>query len=183
MTTPQFSDVLIIGGGAAGLSLALRVADKARVTILAKAALTESASLYAQGGVAAVLNGQEDSFDSHVKDTLDAGAGLCRRDTVEFVVREGPEAIRWLIDRGVPFSREKQANGKMEYHLTREGGHSHRRVIHAEDATGRAVETTLESLVRRHPNITLHESHIAIDLITSRKLGRPGPTVVLASTR
>jgi L-aspartate oxidase len=175
MTTPQFSDVLIIGGGAAGLSLALRVADKAHVTILAKAALTESASLYAQGGVAAVLNGQEDSFDSHVKDTLNAGASLCRRDTVEFVVRRGPEAIRWLIDRGVPFSQEKQANGMMEYHLTREGGHSHRRVIHAEDATGRAVETTLESLVRRHPNITLHESHIAIDLITSRKLGRSGP--------
>jgi len=175
MTTPQFSDVLIIGGGAAGLSLALRVADKARVTILAKAALTESASLYAQGGVAAVLNGQEDTFDSHIQDTLNAGAGLCRRDTVEFVVRQGPKAIRWLIDRGVPFSREKHANGKMEYHLTREGGHSHRRVIHAEDATGRAVETTLESLVRRHPNITLHESHIAIDLITNRKLGRTGP--------
>ena len=121
MTTPQSSDVLIIGGGAAGLSLALRVADKARVTILAKAALTESASLYAQGGVAAVLNGQEDTFDSHIQDTLNAGAGLCRRDTVEFVVRQGPEAIRWLIDRGVPFSQEKQANGAMEYHLTREG--------------------------------------------------------------
>jgi L-aspartate oxidase len=175
MTTHQSSDVLIIGGGAAGLSLALRVADNARVTILAKAALTESASLYAQGGVAAVLNGQEDTFDSHIQDTLNAGAGLCRRDTVEFVVRQGPEAIRWLIDRGVPFSQEKQANGAMEYHLTREGGHSHRRVIHAEDATGRAVETTLESLVRRHPNITLHESHIAIDLITSQKLGRAGP--------
>ncbi len=175
MPTAQSSDVLIIGGGVAGLSLALRVADRARVTILAKAALTEGASLYAQGGVAAVLNGQEDSFDSHIKDTLDAGAGLCRRDTVEFVVRRGPQAIRWLIEHGVPFSREQQSNGEMEYHLTREGGHSHRRVIHAADATGRAVETTLESLVRRHPNITLHESHIAIDLITSQKLGRPGP--------
>lgn len=175
MKTPLFSDVLIIGGGIAGLSLALRVADRARVTVLAKAALTEGASLYAQGGVAAVLNGQEDSFDSHIQDTLNAGAGLCHRDTVEFVVRQGPEAIHWLIERGVPFSREKQSNGALEYHLAREGGHSHRRVIHAADATGHAVETTLEALVRRHPNITLCESHIAIDLITTRKLGRPGP--------
>ncbi|MDP2707357.1 MAG: FAD-dependent oxidoreductase, partial [Burkholderiales bacterium] len=175
MTTAPPSDVLIIGGGIAGLSLALRIADKARVTILAKAALTEGASLYAQGGVAAVLNGEEDSFESHVQDTLQAGAGLCHRDTVEFAVREGPAAIRWLIERGVPFSRqEKHSNGGMEYHLTREGGHSHRRVIHAADATGHAMETTLEVQVRRHPNITLHENHIAIDLITSQKLGRRG---------
>src|SRR3990170_6886274 len=175
MTTAPPSDVLIIGGGIAGLSLALRVADRARVTILAKAALTEGSSLYAQGGVAAVLNGEEDSFESHIQDTLDAGAGLCHRDTVEYVVREGPAAVRWLIDRGVPFSREEHPHNGLEYHLTREGGHSHRRVIHAADATGRAMETTLESLVRRHPNITLHENHIAIDLITSQKLGRPGP--------
>jgi L-aspartate oxidase len=179
MTTAPSSDVLIIGGGIAGLSLALRVADRARVTILAKAALTEGASLYAQGGVAAVLNGEEDSFESHIQDTLDAGAGLCHRDTVEFVVREGPAAIRWLIERGVPFSREEHPHNGMEYHLTREGGHSHRRVIHAADATGRAMETTLEAQVRRHPNITLHENHIAIDLITSQKLGRPGPIRVL----
>lgn len=174
MTTPLSSDVLIVGGGVAGLSLALRVADRARVTILTKAALTEGASLYAQGGVAAVLNGQEDSFESHIQDTLDAGAGLCRRDTVEFVVRHGPEAIRWLIDRGVPFSRDEHPHGEIEYHLTREGGHSHRRIIHAADATGRAMETTLEALVRRHPNITLRENHIAIDLIASQKLGQPG---------
>lgn len=174
MTTSQSSDVLIIGGGVAGLSLALRIADKTRVTILAKAALTEGSSLYAQGGVAAVLNGEEDSFDSHIQDTINAGAGLCHRDTVEFTVREGPAAVRWLIERGVPFSREEHPHNGLEYHLTREGGHSHRRVIHAADATGRAVETTLEDLVRRHPNITLHENHIAIDLITSQKLGRPG---------
>ena len=174
MTTSLSSDVLIIGGGVAGLSLALRIADQARVTILAKAALTEGSSLYAQGGVAAVLNGEEDSFDSHIQDTINAGAGLCHRDTVEFTVREGPAAVNWLIERGVPFSREDQPHNGLEYHLTREGGHSHRRVIHAADATGRAVETTLEGLVRRHPNITLRENHIAIDLITSQKLGRPG---------
>ena len=175
MTTSPLSDVLIIGGGIAGLSLALRIADNSRVTILAKASLTEGSSLYAQGGVAAVLNGEEDSFDSHIQDTLGAGAGLCHRDTVEFAVREGPAAVRWLIERGVPFSREPLSNGSIEYHLTREGGHSHRRVIHAADATGRVMETTLESLVRRHPNITLLENHIAIDLITSQKLGRSGP--------
>ena len=175
MQTSLSSDVLIVGGGLAGLGLALRVADKARVTILAKAALTEGASLYAQGGVAAVLDGKEDTFESHIQDTIDAGVGLCRQDTVEFVVRQGPGAIRWLIDRGVPFSKEKQLGGGLEYHLTREGGHTHRRVIHAADATGRAVETTLEALVRQHPNITLHENHIAIDLITSQKIGRPGP--------
>ncbi|HYA39280.1 MAG TPA: L-aspartate oxidase [Candidatus Methylomirabilis sp.] len=174
MTTPIFCDVLIVGGGVAGLSLALRVADHAQVIILTKAALTEGASLYAQGGVAAVLNGREDSFESHIQDTLDAGAGLCRREAVEFVVRHGPEAVRWLIDRGVPFSRDEHPNGDMEFHLTREGGHSHRRIIHAADATGRAMETTLETLVRQHPNITLKENHIAIDLITSRKLGQPG---------
>jgi L-aspartate oxidase len=181
MTTAPPTDVLIIGGGIAGLSLALRVADRARVTILAKAALSEGASLYAQGGVAAVLNGEDDSFESHIQDTLDAGAGLCHRDTVEFAVREGPAAIRWLIERGVPFSREEHPHNGLEYHLTREGGHSHRRVIHAADATGRAMETTLEAQVRRHPNITLHENHIAIDLITSQKLGRPGPNRVLGA--
>jgi L-aspartate oxidase len=101
MKTPLSTDVLIVGGGVAGLGLALRVADQARVTILAKAALTEGASLYAQGGVAAVLDGKEDTFESHIQDTIDAGVGLCRQDTVEFVVRQGPGAIRWLIDRGV----------------------------------------------------------------------------------
>ncbi len=174
MTTPQFSDVLIIGGGVAGLSLALRVAEKAQVIILTKGPLTEGASLYAQGGVAAVLNGREDSFESHIQDTLKAGAGLCRQETVEFVVRHGPEAIRWLIERGVPFSREETPASETEYHLTREGGHSHRRIIHAADTTGRAVETTLEALVRKHPNIRLHENYISIDLITNQKLERAG---------
>ncbi len=168
------TDVLIIGGGAAGLTLALRLADHAKVAILAKEALTEGSSLYAQGGIAAVLNGAEDSFDSHIADTMDAGAGLCHRDTVEYVVRHGPAAVRWLIDQGVAFSREPSEGGVGTYHLTREGGHSHRRVIHVTDATGRAVETTLEARVRRHPNIQLYEHHLAVDLITRAKLGRGG---------
>ncbi len=168
------SDVLVVGTGVAGLSVALRLADHAHVNILAKAALAEGASLYAQGGVAAVLNENNDSFEAHIRDTLDAGAGLCHRDTVEFVVQHGPEAVRWLIDRGIPFSRDTQQNKARTYHLTREGGHSHRRVIHAADATGRAIETTLEQQVRRHPGISLYENHIAIDLITRKKLGRRG---------
>jgi L-aspartate oxidase len=179
MPGPQVCDVLIVGSGVAGLSLALRLAPLAKVSILAKAALAEGSSLYAQGGVAAVLNGKEDSFASHIEDTLTAGAGLCRRETVEFVVRHGPEAIRWLIDQGVAFTRERGEDGVMGYHLTREGGHRHRRVIHAADATGRAIETTLEARVRAQPNIRLHEHHIAIDLITRHKLGRSGDNRVL----
>jgi L-aspartate oxidase len=174
MSQALVSDVLIVGGGAAGLTLALRLADRAQVSILAKAALTEGSSLYAQGGIAAVLNEAEDSIASHVADTLDAGAGLCHRETVDFVVERGPAAVRWLIEQGVAFSREPSEGGLGSYHLTREGGHSHRRVIHAADATGRAVESTLEARVRQHPNIRLYESHLAIDLITRARLGRGG---------
>jgi len=167
------TDILVVGTGIAGLSLALRLADHARVALLAKGPLSESASLYAQGGIAAVLN-RTDSFEAHIQDTLKVGAGLCHRETVEYVVRKGPEAVHWLIDHGVPFTRDQENSGTNGFHLTREGGHSHRRVIHATDATGRAAETTLESLARGHPRITIHEHHIAIDLITSRKLRRRG---------
>jgi L-aspartate oxidase len=172
------TDVLIIGSGVAGLSLALRLADTAKVTVLAKADLTQGSSLYAQGGVAAVLN-DSDSFSAHIQDTLQAGGGLCHPDTVEFTVQRGPAAIRWLIDQGVGFTREIGPDGRPHYHLTREGGHGHRRVIHTADATGKAVETTLAGRVRAHPNITLLENHIAVDLITRRKLGRDGDNRVL----
>jgi L-aspartate oxidase len=170
MSPTHHCDVLIVGGGLAGLSLALRIADRRQVVILAKRRLTEGSSLYAQGGIAAVL-GDDDSFDSHIADTRDAGAGLCNPSCVDFVVHRGPDNIRWLADRGVQFTRV--ADGS-HYHLTREGGHSHRRVIHAQDATGRVVEESLEAQVRSHPNITLFEDHIAIDLITSDKLQLPG---------
>lgn len=169
--------VVIIGGGLAGLSLALHLADQdIEVTILSKCELGEGSTRYAQGGIAAVLT-EEDSFQSHINDTHIAGAGLCREDAVEFVVRNAPKAIRWLIDRGVSFSLADKADGEdtdFEYHLTREGGHSHRRIIHAADATGAAVEGTLEQIVRAHPSITLLEDHIAIDLITSHRLGMEG---------
>ena len=163
-------DVIVIGGGAAGLSLALHLAPQARICLMTKGPLTEGATLYAQGGISAVLD-KRDSIQSHIADTLDAGAGLCDEEVVRFVVEHGREAVQWLIDCGVSFTRQTTPDGHIEYHLTREGGHSHRRVIHAEDATGRAVEITLEQQTRQHPNISLFEHHVAIDLITGRKLG------------
>jgi L-aspartate oxidase len=177
MTQPIDSDVLVIGSGAAGLRLALELADHCRVAVLAKGPITEGSSLYAQGGISAVLD-PSDSIDSHVADTLDAGAGLCHEDAVRFTVERGPDAVRWLIDHGVPFTREHAgygSDGGDHFHLTREGGHSHRRVIHAADATGAAIETSLVACARAHPNITLYERHIAVDLITTAKLGRSGP--------
>jgi len=166
------TDAAIIGGGLAGLSLALRLAEKGiKVTIVSKRELTEGSSLYAQGGIAAVLN-DDDSFRSHIEDTLNAGAGICKKDSVEFVVKHGPASIQWLIDQGVEFTRETSDLGYGNYHLTREGGHSHRRIIHAADATGHEVEVTLESRVRQHPNIELLESHIAIDLITTKNVDK-----------
>ncbi len=162
-------DFAVIGSGLAGLTLALHLADHGEVALFAKAALADGSSLYAQGGIAAVL-GPEDSFESHVRDTLDAGAGLCREDAVRFVVERAPEAIRWLIAQGAPFTTR---DGR--YHLTREGGHSQRRVIHAADATGRAVETTLAAKAEAHPRIHILTDHIAVDLVTSAKLGLAGP--------
>lgn len=167
-------DVLILGSGAAGLSLALRLPQSCRVALVSKGPLQEGSTLYAQGGISAVLD-KADSLESHVADTLNAGAGLCDPETVRFVVAQGPECIRWLIAQGVRFTRAHDAHDPDAYHLTREGGHSHRRVVHADDATGREIETTLEKLVRARANITLLEHHIAVDLITAAKLGLPEP--------
>lgn len=173
MNAQYTHDVLIIGGGIAGLGLALRLADQYRVGIVSKGPLTESASLYAQGGIAAVLD-EDDSIETHIQDTLNVGGKLCNEDIVRHVVGRGRDNIQWLIDQGVLFTRESGEDGFGGYHLTREGGHSRRRVIHAADATGRVVETTLAEKVRQHKNISLYEQHIAVDLITSAKLGRPG---------
>ena len=162
-------DVLILGSGAAGLSLALRLGDNISVAVLSKRELVEGSTLYAQGGISAVLDAK-DSIDSHVKDTLRAGAGLCDPRVVREVVERGPGNIRWLLDQGVAFTRNASYESAGGYHLTREGGHSHRRVVHAADATGREVATTLESRVRERPNVALYESHIAVDLITTRHL-------------
>jgi len=164
-------DVLIVGSGLAGLTTALHLADQRRVGIITKRKLLDSASDWAQGGIAAVL-AADDSIEAHVQDTLIAGAGLCDAEVTRQVVSGGREAIQWLIDQGVAFTRD--ADNATGYHLTREGGHSQRRVIHAADATGHAVQTTLVERVKSHPNITLFEDHIAIDLITDAKLNRPG---------
>ncbi len=166
-------DVLIIGSGAAGLSLALEVADFAKVAVLSKATVNAGSTNYAQGGVSAVLD-KNDSFEAHITDTLIAGAGLCDKDIVNFTVSQGPERIQSLIDQGVPFTQEIDFEGKKNYHLTREGGHSHRRVIHAEDATGSAIGNTLADHVKKHQQIQIFENHIGIDLITGSKLNLLG---------
>ncbi|PWV63378.1 L-aspartate oxidase [Plasticicumulans acidivorans] len=173
MSTQHSSDVLIIGSGAAGLSLGLRLAQHASVAVLAKGPISEGSTNYAQGGVSAVFDA-EDSIESHIQDTLVAGAGLCHEDAVRFTVEHGPESIRWLSDQGVPFTLATREDGTQEYHLTREGGHSHRRVVHAADATGRAIQTALEDRARAQTGLQLFEHHIAVDLITSRKLGLGG---------
>lgn len=161
-------DVLILGSGTAGQSLALRLADQLRVAIVTKRSLSDSASNWAQGGIAAVLD-TTDSIEAHIQDTFTAGAGLCDAQATRFVVENGKRAIEWLIERGVPFTREDASS--LGYHLTREGGHSHRRIIHAADATGAAVQATLSSQVQSHPNITILEQHIAVDLILADRLG------------
>ncbi len=163
-------DVLVIGSGAAGLSVALRMAERARVAVLSKGPIKEGNTFYAQGGIAAVLD-DRDSTESHIEDTINAGAGLCDPGIVRLTVERAPAAVRWLIDLGMPFTREAEDQTPNGYHLTREGGHSHRRVIHAADATGEALENTLEQQVRNHPNIKLFERHLAVDLITGTKLG------------
>jgi L-aspartate oxidase len=142
-----------------------------RVALIAKREITEGSTYYAQGGISAVLDAG-DSIESHVRDTLDAGAGLGDEDIVRLVVELGPQNIRWLLDQGVSFTREREQDPSSGLHLTREGGHSHRRVIHAADATGRAVETTMVAQARARPNIDLFENHIAVDLITYPKQGR-----------
>jgi L-aspartate oxidase len=173
--------VIVLGGGLAGLTTALRLADGGRqVVLLAKRQLSEGSSQYAQGGIAAVLD-EDDSIESHIEDTLRAGAGLCNEASVRLVVEQSAHCIEWLIEQGVKFTLKGQDDydgSKLQlspYHLTREGGHSFRRVIHADDATGRAVIRALEARVRAHANIKALEQHIAVDIITSEKLGLSGP--------
>jgi len=155
-------DVLIIGSGAAGLTAALVLAEQRKVLVLAKGALDGGSTTWAQGGIAAVLD-EGDTFEDHIRDTMIAGAGLNRRETVEFVVEHAPEAIRRLAALGVPFNEEAGA-----LHLTREGGHSHRRIVHVDDATGFAVHDALITAARAHPNITLRPNMVAVDLVTNR---------------
>lgn len=159
-------DVLIIGSGGAGLSLALKLANQAtHVAVLSKFALTAGSTYYAQGGISAVFDA-EDSIESHIEDTLDAGAGLCNPDIVRLTVTQGKSSIDWLRQQGVMFTEEVTASGEKILHLNREGGHSHRRIVHTADATGKAVSLSLIERASEHPNITLFEHHNVIELIT-----------------
>lgn len=180
------TDILIIGSGAAGLTLALRSADFARVTVLSKGSLQEGATFYAQGGIAAVLD-DSDSIESHVEDTLTAGVGLCHRPVVEHMVAHSAEAVGWLVAQGVPFTSKQGGTGDSakpdaatlsSLHLTQEGGHSHRRIIHATDATGKAVFETLRGRAEEHPNIELLEGCTAVDLVTQPSQTGPGRVCV-----
>jgi L-aspartate oxidase len=169
------ADFLVIGSGLAGLTFALRAARQGSVLLLSKDRLPESATNYAQGGIASVWS-PEDSFEAHVEDTLVAGAGLCHRDMVELVVREGPERIRELIALGTHFSR-RDSSEDPEYDLGREGGHSHRRILHASDATGREIMRALVAAARAEPNIRVLERHLAIDLLTDAEQSPVAQTV------
>lgn len=162
-------DTLVIGSGAAGLMYALRMAESGSVGVVTKRVRTESNTEYAQGGIAAVMDA-EDTGAAHIRDTIVAGDGLNNREVVEICVTEGPDRVRELIDLGVGFTREDG-----ELHLTREGGHSARRIVHARDMTGAEVQRALVEAASRHPNIQFFERHHAVDLISKRRLGLPGP--------
>jgi L-aspartate oxidase len=166
------SDYLVIGGGIAGLVFAIKAAETGTVTVLTKAASNEANTAYAQGGIASVWS-VDDSFESHVEDTLRAGAGLCNRDAVETIVRDGPEAVRDLIALGTRFTRVEEG-GEDEYDLGREGGHSHRRVLHAQDLTGREIMRALGEAAAAQRNIRVLENKIAVDLLVGRGTKRDG---------
>jgi L-aspartate oxidase len=171
MQTSQFFDTLIIGSGLAGITAALSLADTQKVALISKGWLLSGSSDWAQGGIAAVL-GDDDNIDNHVDDTMVAGAQLGDEQAVRFVVERAPQAIDWLVKKGVPFTTEQG-----HLHLTREGGHSHRRIAHAADATGHAIQTTLIEQVRNHPNVTVLEHHMAVDLITEKHLKQSGEAI------
>ncbi len=167
-TTYHF-DVLVIGSGAAGLSLALRLPENLSVAVLSKGDLRAASTYHAQGGVAAVFD-QDDSIEAHISDTLAAGAGLCDEAAVAHTCHNGPEAVEWLIDQGAHFTTFEKKSGET-YHLNQEGGHSFRRILHAADATGAEISNTLIARVKRQENIQLFKNRLAIDLIHGQKLG------------
>jgi len=170
---PLYSDFLVVGGGIAGLLFAIKASEEGSVTVLTKAASDEANTAYAQGGIASVWS-VSDSFESHVDDTLRAGAGLCNRAAVEAIVRDGPDAVRELIALGTSFTRVEEG-GEDEYDLGREGGHTHRRVLHAQDLTGREIMRALGEAARLRPNIKVIENHVAINLLIEHTNdGRPG---------
>src|SRR5271154_4696467 len=168
-------DFLVLGSGIAGLTFALKVASRGRVAIVTKKDRAESNTNYAQGGIASVTS-KEDSFELHVRDTLEAGAGLCKENVARAIVEEGPARIQELIELGMKFSERENPKSRDEHELDlgKEGGHSKRRILHAKDMTGHEVESALLDAISRSPNISIFENHLAIDLITSQKLAYVG---------
>ena len=164
--TDHRTDVLIIGSGAAGLSLALHLPESINITILSKGTISAGATSWAQGGIAAVLKNGE-AIERHIQDTIEAGADLPKPEVVRFVIKQARKQIQWLESLSMPFSRNKEG----DLHLTREGGHSERRVVHAADRTGKALSDTLINAVQARPNITVKTRHLAIDLVTTQRLG------------
>lgn len=181
-SSPEFRefDFLVIGSGVAGLFFAIRAAEAGRVGIITKKRAADSATNWAQGGIAAVES-SDDSFEEHVQDTLTAGAGLCDEAVVRFVVERGPETIEALMSLGVEFDRSSDPDATSEFELAREGGHSQRRILHHADATGREIEQSLLARAYAHPNIEVFENHCAVDLLTSRRAGLPGPNRALGA--
>ncbi len=183
MKPTNLYDVLIIGSGAAGLTVALQLDPSLRIALISKATLQGGASWLAQGGIAAVID-KDDSAEAHIADTLTAGAGLCHEDAVRFVVENGPGAVNWLIDSGVDFTKEEaEGNGEPNYHLTQEGGHSHRRILHTADATGKEITGTLVERALAAENVQIFEHHCAVDLVTqadksSRKIRCTGAYIL-----
>lgn len=174
----QRFDYLVLGSGIAGLTFALKVAEHGKVALITKKDRSESNTNYAQGGIAAVTS-KEDSFEMHITDTLGAGAGLCKEQVVRTIIEEGPARIQELIQRGVKFTEreipDNPTSGEKELDLTKEGGHSKRRILHAKDMTGRVIEAALVDEIARNPNVEVFENHFAIDLITTQKMGQAGP--------
>ncbi len=168
------TDFLVIGSGIAGLKFALKAAEAGKVSIVTKKSVDDSSTNRAQGGIAAVISGL-DSFEAHIKDTLDSGDGLCNRAVVEAVIRQGPDAVRELASLGINFTKAAAAADDLD--LGREGGHSHNRIVHARDLTGREIEQALVGLAKAHKNITIYEDHIAVDLITHSTRVKKGPVV------
>jgi len=160
-----FHDYIVVGSGLAGLTFSLKISEFGSVALITKDALEESATKYAQGGIASVM-ADDDSFDLHVSDTLEAGRGLCKEDVVRCIVREGPALVRELVDLGARFTRTPED----AYHLTREGGHSKHRILHADDITGLEIERTLIQAIRSKPNIEIFTHHMAVDIITRSNL-------------
>lgn len=176
------TDCLVIGSGAAGLALALQLAKASKVIVLSKSDICAGSTNYAQGGIAGVYNikDDDDSIEEHIKDTCIAGANQCDIDAVRYVAKNAHKAIQWLIDMGVNFDQKEMPanNDSSPYHLHKEGGHSHRRIFHSEDHTGRTIQETLVKRVKENPNITVLEYHNTIDLITTKKLNLPGNRVL-----